>query len=76
MSVVIPEDAQDNSVIEVSYMGAGSVAHTEKIPYRRRMRLSGTFLILMITDSGQAKNLSLMKQATMSPRFSMDLILE
>lgn len=34
MSVVIPEDAQDNSVIEVSYMGAGSVAHTEKIPYR------------------------------------------
>ena len=34
MSVVIPEDAQDNSIIEVSYMGAGAVNYTEKIPYR------------------------------------------
>ncbi len=34
MSVVIPEGAQDNSMIEVSYTGAGGVTYAEKIPYR------------------------------------------
>ena len=34
MSIIIPEGAQDNSVIEINYIGAGGISHVEKIPYR------------------------------------------
>ena len=54
MSVVIPEDAQDNSVIEVSYMGAGSVAHTEKIPYRMTDAIIWNLSHMVMEASSQA----------------------
>ena len=34
LSVIIPEGAQDNSVIEINYVGAGGSSYVEKIPYR------------------------------------------